>query len=65
MVMSKAPSLNPDDTDVPALDDPEQLVEEHRELLERIAAADLTISDRVQRALDHADGKLDGDRDGE
>jgi fructose-1,6-bisphosphatase len=61
--MSKAPSLNSDDTDAPEPDDPEELVAEHRELIEQIAAADVTLSDRAQRVLDYVDGDEDGDRD--
>ncbi|MFC7202820.1 hypothetical protein ACFQJC_04785 [Haloferax namakaokahaiae] len=58
--MSKAPSINPND-EAPSPDDPVEIIEENRELFERVAAADVTISDRVQRALDYADngGEID------
>lgn len=61
--MSKAPGLNPDGTDVPDPDDPEDLVEEHRDLIERVASADVSLSDRAQRVLDYVDGDEDGDHD--
>jgi len=61
--MSNAPTISPNDTDAPDPDDPEELVEEHRELIEQIAAADITLSDRAQRVLDYVDGDEDGDRD--
>ena len=52
--MSKAPSLNPDDTDVPS-DDPEEIVEENRELFERLANADLPASEYFENALKQLD----------
>jgi hypothetical protein len=61
--MSNAPSISPNDTDVPDTDDPEDLVEEHRDLIERVASADVSLSDRAQRVLDHVDGDEGGDRD--
>lgn len=48
--------------DPPEPPDPFEVVEEHRELFERVAAADLPISERVRRVLDLADGER-GDRD--
>ena len=41
-----------DNDDVPEQPDPEQLVTENRDLVERLAAADLPISNRLQAALD-------------
>jgi hypothetical protein len=61
-LMSNAPSISPNDTDVPDTDDPEDLVEEHRDLIERVASADVSLSDRAQRVLDYVDDE-DGDRD--
>lgn len=52
--MSKSPRVSRND-DPPEQPDPEELVEENRELFERIADADLSVSDRVQRALDKVD----------
>lgn len=62
ILMSKAPSLNPDDMDVPDDNDPEQLVEDHRELFERLADADLPASEYFENALAHVDD-VGGDGD--
>ena len=53
--MSKAPSLNPDDTDVPSDLDVEDLVEENRELFERLADAGLPASEYFENALANVD----------
>lgn len=53
--MSNAPTIS-DTDDPPEPTDPEELIEENRDLIERIAAADLPISERLQRALDVVDG---------
>ncbi|MGB9931546.1 zinc ribbon domain-containing protein [Haloarcula amylolytica] len=42
----------PKDTDYPNRKDPEQIIEENRDLLEKIAAADLPISQRCRDALE-------------
>lgn len=39
--------------------DPKELVEEHRELIEKIANADIALSERCQKALDTVDGEAD------
>lgn len=43
-----------DDTDIDP-DDPEAVIREHRELIERIADSDLPISDDMQRLIDYVE----------
>jgi len=47
--------------DTPDQPAPEELIDEHRELFERIADADLPISDRIARALDRVDQERETD----
>lgn len=55
--MSKA-NTPPETTGIEGLDlsDAEAAVEEHRELIEKIAAADVALSERCQAVLDTVDG---------
>jgi len=57
--MSQAPSLSTT-TDEPDRPDPYELVEENRDLFEKIAASDLEVAEYFERALEAVDDQEEG-----